>query len=634
MGKKFQIIDIKLKYVHNSCQNHLIIFGRDAAGEHVQVKVHDVDYYFYVNKWEESHADELNERWNKGRSCRCRAHGGYGTDPCLYVMQRDVEDVVLDVSTVMGKSFIGYEDSLRVMYKVKVKYPFLMRKAFWMFKDLDFFEADIDAVTRFMVDRDLVGMGWCEVPEGVTDCRADQVSAYHTDANTPLRTLSFDIEVMALNIGQFPVSEKDPIIQISTVLGVYGNPDPVEQHMFVIDTCDPIENTVVHSHEYERDLLEDFFYYIRSVDVDFIAGYNSDSFDLPYVLDRAGLLGVPATFSKSQNMVRYRRSQTSSNQRGTSERVTYEMDGIVPLDVLTVVRNEKKLRSYKLDDVAEKFLGEKKNDMSYKLIPVKQKESSASRAELARYCLQDSVLVFKLLDKLKIQINCIEMARVIGIPIYEVITRGQTHKIRRKILQEVTPFDAVKEIFIPTCRRIETEEGQVTHVPFYDLLTTDIAAATAGSDKGYQGATVVAPKKGFYSDPVAVFDFGSLYPSIMQNWNLSHDTLLPGPRDDIPYEKTPNGFYFVHKDYYKGTVVTILTKLLAARRRAKKQMKEESDPFDKEVYNGKQLALKIVCNTMYGTWDPNHSFPYPARAMPPLELVCSRESPFGLGSCV
>jgi DNA polymerase delta subunit 1 len=116
---------------------------------------------------------------------------------------------------------------------------------------------------------------------------------------------------------------------------------------------------------------------------------------------------------------------------------------------------------------------------------------------------------------------------------------------------------------------------------------------------------VVAPKKGFYSDPVAVFDFASLYPSIMQNWNLSHDTLLTGPRDDIPYNKTPNGFYFVDKSYYKGTVVTILTKLLAARRRAKKQMKEETDPFDKEVYDGKQKALKIVCNTMYGKWDPN-----------------------------
>ena len=313
--------------------------------------------------------------------------------------------------------------------------------------------------------------------------------------------------------------------------------------------------------------------------------------------------------------------------------MTYEMDGIVPLDVLTVVRNEQKLRSYKLDDVAEKFLGEKKNDMSYKLIPVKQKESSASRAELARYCLQDSVLVFKLLDKLKIQINCIEMARVIGIVIYEVITRGQTHKIRRKILQEVTPFGDVKEIFIPTCRRKETEEGQVTHVPFYDLLTTDIAAATAGSDKGYQGATVVAPKKGFYSDPVAVFDFGSLYPSIMQNWNLSHDTLLPGPRDDIPYEKTPNGFYFVHKSHYKGTVVTILTKLLAARRRAKQQMKEETDPFDKEVYDGKQKALKVVCNTMYGKMGPNPPPPSPIHLMPPPTLAYNRRSASCLSTC-
>lgn len=496
MGKKFQIIDIKLKYRPNSCQSYLVLYGRDSDGKRVLVNVHNVDYYFYCSEWEDYHTDELNKRWNSGHSCRCRAHGGRGTGPCLNTMSRDTDDVVLDVTTVMGKSFVGFEKTLRPLYKVKVKYPFLMRKAFWMFKTLDFFEADIDAVTRFMVDRDLVGMGWCEVPDGVTDCSADQVRAHHTNANAPLRTLSFDIEVMALNVGEFPVSKKDPIIQISAVLGVYGVTAPVEQHMFVVDTCDDIEGATVHSHEDEHDMLEQFFHFVKRTDVDFIAGYNSDSFDLPYILDRAQLLGVAATFAKSNNAVRYFRTQTSSNQRGTSERVTYEIDGIVPLDVLTVVRNEQRLRSYKLDDVAEKFLGEKKNDMSYKLIPQKQRESSSTRAELARYCLQDSVLVFKLLDRLKIQINCIEMARVIGIVIYEVVTRGQTHKIRRKILQEVTPFGHPKTIYVPTFRRKETEEGEVTHVPLYDLLTTDVAAATAGSDKGYQGATVrcvVAP---------------------------------------------------------------------------------------------------------------------------------------------
>ena len=600
MGKIFQIVDIKFKYAPD-WQSYLCIYGREKNGEHAQIKVTELEHYFYVNEW----SDEFSEGLNRTGS--------------NYLKYDAAVDVVVDVSLVQGKSFVGYEETLRPLYKVNVKDHYLVRRAFKTYPNLEFFEADIDPVTRFMVDKNLVGMGWCEVPDGVSRCTAGQVMAVVDceSSNAPLRTLSFDIEVMARVVGQFPMAKSikqpddknkslmvvvgsDPIIQISTVLGVYGQVEPIETFVFVLDTCDHVAGATVCSHDCERDLLEDFFYYVRSVDVDFLSGYNSDSFDIPYVLDRAEVLGVPATFAKSQNAVTYMRTRTTSNQRGTSERVTYRMDGIVPLDVLTVIRNEHKLRSYKLNDVAEHFLGEKKNDMSYKLIPEMQRRSAETRAELARYCIQDSMLVHKLLDKLKIQINCIEMARVIGIVIYEVVTRGQTHKIRRKILQEVTPFREPKTIYIPTFRRWATEEGDITHVPLYDLLTTDVDAATAGSDKGYRGATVVSPTTGFYSDPVAVFDFASLYPSIMQNWNLSHDTLLKGPREDVPYHMTPNGFYFVDKDYYKGTVVTILTKLLAARKKAKKQMKDETDPFNKELWNGKQKALKVVCNTMYG----------------------------------
>ena len=49
---------------------------------------------------------------------------------------------------------------------------------------------------------------------------------------------------------------------------------------------------------------------------------------------------------------------------------------------------------------------------------------------------------------------------------------------------------------------------------------------------GYEGATVLDPKIGFYERPVATLDFASLYPSIMMAHNLCYTTLLR--RDRLP----------------------------------------------------------------------------------------------------
>ena len=63
---------------------------------------------------------------------------------------------------------------------------------------------------------------------------------------------------------------------------------------------------------------------------------------------------------------------------------------------------------------------------------------------------------------------------------------------------------------------------------------------------------------------------------------------------------TPNGFKFVKKAVREGILPMIETELLSARKRAKKQMKEANDPLTKSVYDGKQLALKVCCNSIYG----------------------------------
>jgi hypothetical protein len=62
----------------------------------------------------------------------------------------------------------------------------------------------------------------------------------------------------------------------------------------------------------------------------------------------------------------------------------------------------------------------------------------------------------------------------------------------------------------------------------------------------------------------------------------------------------PTGDVFVKKHKTKGILPEILEELLGARKRAKKDLKEATDPMLKAVLDGRQLALKVSANSVYG----------------------------------
>ena len=128
-----------------------------------------------------------------------------------------------------------------------------------------------------------------------------------------------------------------------------------------------------------------------------------------------------------------------------------------------------------------------------------------------------------------------------------------------------------------------------------------------GEDSQFEGATVIEPKKGYYNTPIVTLDFSSLYPSIMMAHNLCYTTLIRGSsvikeynltEDD--YIRTPTGNMFVKSTLRKGLLPQILESLLSARKKAKADLKLETDPFKKKVLDGRQLALKISANSVYG----------------------------------
>lgn len=396
----------------------------------------------------------------------------------------------------------------------------------------------------------------------------------------PLRILSFDIECAGRK-GVFPEANQDPVIQIANVVTRYGEAKPFVRNVLCLDTCSPIVNTQILEFDAEEKMLMAWRDFLEKVDPDVIIGYNIANFDFPYLLDRAKHLKC----TKFPHWTRLRGIQSfakdtsfSSKQMGNRDTKATNTNGRLQLDLLQLVQRDHQLRSYTLNSVCAHFLGEQKEDVHHTMITELFNGTRESRRRLAVYCLKDAFLPQRLMDKLMCLVNYTEMARVTGVPFNYLLARGQQVKFISQLFRKARE----QKLVIPN-------------------LKSD------ASDEQYVGATVIEPTRGYYDVPIATLDFASLYPSIIQAHNLCYTTLLNktsieklGLKKDIDYIVTPNGDMFCTAEKRKGLLSQILEELLGARKRAKKELAVETDTFKKAVLNGRQLALKISANSVYG----------------------------------
>lgn len=272
----------------------------------------------------------------------------------------------------------------------------------------------------------------------------------------------------------------------------------------------------------------------------------------------------------------------------------FDMTGRATQDLLIYVRREHKLESYKLDDVSFHFLKDRKIDLDHKLLFKYFESGPKERGLIAEYCVKDCILPIQLCKHPKLMVvqNLIEMSRVTYTPLPQIINRGQQIKVFNQLV-----WYAHLGGFV------------MNDQPHRDV-------------DGYEGATVLDPKPGWYDCPIVVLDFASLYPSVMINKNLCYSTLVRDPKymnlSGVEYNVIKIGdrtHVFVKNKTLKGVLPTLEENLLAARKSVKKQMKTETD---KEVYamlDAKQLAIKVSCNSAYGfTGAGNGMYPEPAIA--------------------
>ena len=277
-------------------------------------------------------------------------------------------------------------------------------------------------------------------------------------------------------------------------------------------------------------------------------------------------------------------------------------------------------------DITDKFNWQlAKDDVSPKDIFEMTKKGPDERGLIAKYCIQDCNLVQQIFQKVDVMTSYVEMSSLCSVPINFLVMRGQGIKLTSYVAKKCRE----KNILMPLISKGRDSDG-------------------------YEGAIVLEPKSDLYLDvPVACVDYSSLYPSSKISENISHDSkvwvkeydtegnpkkykngkdVVRGVRNEkgefiydnlegykyidikcntyfnefngTTFKKKLTGYkicrYAQFPNNEKGVMPSILQELLSARKHTKKLMKNEKDPFKKNIYDKRQNSIKLTANSLYG----------------------------------
>lgn len=457
------------------------------------------------------------------------------------------------------------------------------------------FEANVPSALRFMVDSGLVGGGWAELAAGSfvrTEVNAQRTRA-QVEVEVPWKSIAarapegdfLALAPLRLLTVSARADDQGRVACVAVELALHGHASPPlgcaawALAGTMTDAVGSQSAFELSLHEDEGELLQHFAAFLAHCDPDAIVGYELGGC-LALLLDRAQAAKADIAARQLGRIVGVESKVKNGVVPGTQEtRKEVNAEGRLVIDIAPLVARDHKLTSYTLAAVVQHFLG----SPHFELAASEVASLLTTRPDhLARHVLRDAGAGVRLLEHLCLGYNLIEMARVTGVPVDYLLTRGQMVKVTSQLLRKAREHDFV------------------------------LPGRGAGNGDTYEGGFVMDPQTGLYDDPIVVLDFASLYPSVMIARNLCYTTLLPerGEKtlslEESSFEKSPatsetgQPYLFVNKSLRKGLLPQILEELLAARKDAKLAMKEAEDPTARAVLNGRQLALKISANSVYG----------------------------------
>ncbi|MDY6761505.1 MAG: DNA-directed DNA polymerase, partial [Candidatus Nanohaloarchaea archaeon] len=418
-------------------------------------------------------------------------------------------------------------------------------------------EFDIPFYKRYLIDTDTAPAGWVEL-EGEMD-RAGELArlqlgsppAPATEQVYEFSTLAFDLEVYG-----------DEVIMCSFYADGYEN--------VLVQDVDSFDTDHVETVDGEAALLDRMIAIIDDRDPDLLLGYNTDEFDFDVLRDRAEEHNLELTMGRTGERMRFKRRGRFSGAY---------LEGRAHLDLYAFVENVVSMGMQSdlltLDAVAEELIGENKDELSWE----EMKQMWEDREDLdtfARYALRDAELVHELGEALVPQI--LSLSRLTGLPPFDVCRHTYGQLVENYLLRKAHQ----RGILAPN-RPTQDERSQ------------------RYQEGRYAGGFVYEPEEGLHED-IALFDFRSLYPTIIVSHNISPDTLdVPDCVDELTVEIGEEDRQYVFCQDTPGFIPSLLEDLVEERYDLKADL-AGMDQGSQEYrdLNTRQNALKILSNAFYG----------------------------------
>jgi DNA polymerase-2 len=404
---------------------------------------------------------------------------------------------------------------------------------------IDTFEADVRFAVRYLIERGI--KGGCEIEGPATAGKGvtwifDNPVLRPADVTVAPRVLAFDIETDGKGERLLAISMYAPGLDEVLIIDSGERPMP-EKAIRCVD---------------EYAALDAFTARVRELDFDVITGWNTIDFDLT-VLQRIALrLRHPLELGRDSAPMRIRKPEGyfGSGQATISGRLV--LDGIDLLRGAFI-----RMDDYSLDAVAREVLGEGKavsGDVRDRIGEIVHNYRHDLPA-FALYARTDARLAYQIVEKL----NVVQLA----------FARSKlTGMTPDRVAASIASFDF---LYLSELERLR-------------IVAPSVRSSDSRVHVAQQGGHVLEPLTGKHRN-VWVFDFKSLYPSIIRTFNIDPLSYVETPTQDEPLIETPGGAF--------RRAPAILPRMLD-------ELFPRRDAAKRAGDNVAGHAIKILMNSMYG----------------------------------
>ncbi|KAK1410275.1 hypothetical protein QVD17_36810 [Tagetes erecta] len=377
-------------------------------------------------------------------------------------------------------------------------------------------------------------------------------------------------------------------------------------------------SNIISMESSERALLNRLMIELHKLDSDILVGHNISGFDLDVLLNRVKACKVPnSMWSKIGRLKRSEMPRLSKGSTvfgsGASPGIMSCIAGRLLCDTFLCSRDLLKEVSYSLTELAKTQLNKKRKEIAPHEIP-QMFQSSQTLMELIEIGETDAWLSMELMFYLSVLPLTRQLTNISGNLWGKTLQGARAQRVEYLLLHafHAKKFMVPDKFYTPKENKIAKRKSEgpedkvVNDLGVNDEIETDPVRSKKGP--AYAGGLVLEPKKGLYDKYILLLDFNSLYPSIIQEYNIcfttvdrSEDGLVPS----LPSSKATG-------------VLPELLKTLVQRRKNVKSSLKTATGLKYQQLDIQQQALKLTANSMYGCLGFSNSRFY---AKPLAELI-------------